>query len=90
MLYEVITDRPVSNSGRVAALVNETARRLSVPMKALTADEVDAKVKRCDGIAVTADSEILSSGVAWFDLAGWIIKTQIKGVHLVDLRSPRP
>jgi hypothetical protein len=79
-------DRPVSNSGRVAALVNETARRLAVPMAAETADEVDAKIKRCQGVAVTADSEILSSGVAWCDLAGWIIQNRIKEALLVDLR----
>ncbi|WP_416768708.1 DUF434 domain-containing protein [Sulfurimonas sp. ST-25] len=80
-------DRPVSNSGRVAALVNDTAHRLSVPMEALTADEVDAKVKRCGGVAVTADSEILAGGVAWFDLAGHIIQRQIPDARLIDLRS---
>ncbi|WP_345972891.1 DUF434 domain-containing protein [Sulfurimonas diazotrophicus] len=80
-------DRPVSNSGRVAALVNDTASRLAVPMEARTADEVDAKVKRCGGVAVTADSEILASRVAWFDLAGWIIQKQIADARLIDLRS---
>ncbi|MBD3801031.1 MAG: hypothetical protein IE886_06230 [Campylobacterales bacterium] len=54
----------------MAALVNGTARSLSVPMEAVMADEVDAEVKRCGGVAVTADLEILASGVVWFDLAG--------------------
>jgi len=80
-------DRPVSNSGRVAALVNETARRLPAAMEAKTAEEVDAKIKACGGVAVTADSEILSSGVAWFDLAGRIIQTRIRDAALVDLRG---
>jgi hypothetical protein len=79
-------DRPVSNSGRVAALVNETARDLSVPMEAKTANKVDGTIKTCSGIAVTADSEILSSGVAWFDLAGWIIQNWVKEAATVDLR----
>ena len=79
-------DRPVSNSGRVAALVNETARELSVPMEAKTANEVDGKIKACKEIAVTADSEILSGGVLWFDLAGWIIQNRVKEAATVDLR----
>jgi hypothetical protein len=79
-------DRPVSNSGRVAELVNETARKLSVPMEAHTANEVDNRIRACTGIAVTADSEILSGGVAWFDLAGWIIQKEVKEAALVDLR----
>lgn len=82
-------DRPVSNSGRVAALVNETAQELSVPMEAKTANEVDGKIKAYDGIAVTADSEILSSGGVWFDLAGWIIKNWVKEAATVDLRCER-
>jgi len=81
-------DRPVSNSGRVAALVNAIAEQRTVPMEAETAKEVDARIKQCSGIAVTADSDILSSGIAWFDLAGFIIRNRVKHANIVDLRSP--
>ena len=70
-------DRPVSNSGRLAQLVNETAERLGVPMRAVTADRVDATLKACDEVVVTADAVILESGVAWFDLAGWIVEHEL-------------
>jgi len=80
-------DRPVSNSGRVAALVNAIAKQHAAPMEAETAAEVDVRIKQCGGIAVTADSDILSSGVIWFDLAGFIIQNRVKHAGIVDLRS---
>ncbi len=81
-------DRPVSNSGRLAKLVNETAEKLGIPARAGTADRVDSRIKACDGVAVTADSDILSHTKRWFDLAGWIITRRIKDANIVDLRCP--
>lgn len=80
-------DRPVSNSGRLAKLVNDTAVRLNVPMHAETADQVDSRIKRCGRIAVTTDSDILDSGTAWFDLAGWLIRHEIKDATIIDLKD---
>ncbi|WP_456485757.1 DUF434 domain-containing protein [Hydrogenimonas sp.] len=78
-------DRPVSNSGRIAHLVNETAEKTGVPMRAETADQVDAKLKACEDVVVTADAVILDSGVEWFDLAGWIIENLLpKPPSLLD------
>ena len=79
-------DRPVSNSGRLARLVNDTAAKLGAPMRAETADQVDTKVKTCARVAVTADSAILSSGTAWFDLAAWLIEYKIPDAKIIDLQ----
>jgi hypothetical protein len=76
-------DRPVSNSGRIAKLVNETAKKLDVPMRAKTADQVDSKLKACPDVVVTADAVILDSGVEWFDLAGWIVERRLFGKPVV-------
>ena len=81
-------DRPVSNSGRLAQLVSDTAEKLGVPGRAGTADQVDSRIKACDGIAITADSDILAHTKRWFDLAGWIITHKIKDANIVDLRCP--
>jgi len=81
-------DRPVSNSGRLAALVNRIAGQTGVPMRGETADQVDAKIRACPGVAVTADSQILTAAAAWFDLAGQLIRTRIPEANLVDLRAP--
>lgn len=79
-------DRPVSNSGRLAGLVRETAQSIGIPVEAKTADQVDGKIKQCDGIAVTADSDILAQAPAWFDLAGWIIEHDVPTAEIIDLR----
>jgi len=80
-------DRPVSNSGRLAKLVNDTAKKLGSPMHAKTADQVDTKVKTCGSIAVTADSVILNSGTEWFDLAAWLIEHKIPNANIVNLKD---
>jgi hypothetical protein len=78
-------DRPVSNSGRLAALVRETGKRLGVPTDARAIDGVDRKLRECEGVVVTADSAILDGGVRWFDLAGRIVERRIPGAWIVDL-----
>ncbi|WP_353662560.1 DUF434 domain-containing protein [Hydrogenimonas sp. SS33] len=78
-------DRPVSNSGRIARLVNRVAEARHLPMRTETVDQVDTRLKRCPDVAVTADAVILDSGVDWFDLAGWIIEHRIvTPLHLLD------
>ncbi len=79
-------DRPVSNSGRLAALVNELSLEMALPSEAYTAERVDTRIKACDGVAVTTDSDILIHAARWFDLAGHIIKNSIKEAHVIDIR----
>jgi len=79
-------DCPVSNSGGIVTLINEIAQRLGTPMHAKTADKVDARLKACADVVVTADAAILDSGIEWFDLAGWIIEQQITSkAFIIDL-----
>jgi len=80
-------DRPVSNSGRLAKIVNETAEKLIVPMCAKTADHVDTRVKECGRVAITSDSVILDSATEWFNLAGWIIEHYIPDTKIINLKS---
>ena len=81
-------DRPVSNSGRIAEMVQKVARKYKSPMEAVTADRVDTLLKKCPDVAVTADSAILESGVRWFDLGGWILENWQLHANIVDL-SPK-
>ena len=78
-------DRPVSNSGRLAALVTETGKRVGISTKAMVVDQVDSRLKACDGVVITADAAILDSGVRWFDLAARIIWEKISGAQIVAL-----
>ncbi len=80
-----IFDRPVSNSGRIAALVETIGREKGIAMRGRTADGVDRLLKNCEGVVVSADSAILESGVLWFDLGGWIVERFIPQAKIVDL-----
>ena len=83
-------DRPVSNSGRLAALVESTARELGVEAEAEAVDGVDGRLKHCEGIVLSADAVILDSeGVRWFDLAEYLIKRKIPKAWIVDLGDKR-
>ena len=82
-------DRPVSNSGRLAALVNELSLEMDLPSEAHAVERVDSKIKACEGIAVTTDSDILIHAAKWFDLAGHIIKNFIKEAHVIDIRCDK-
>jgi len=83
-------DRPVSNSGRLAALVESLARELGVEAEAEAVDGVDGRLKRCEGVVVSADAAILDTpGVRWFDLAEYLIEREIPGAWVVDLGAER-
>lgn len=83
---EWLFDAPVSNSGRLAALVAEMSKNLDVPTETTATDRVDTKIKMCKGIAITTDSDILVHTKKWFDLAGYIIQNCIQEAHVVDIR----
>jgi len=83
-------DRPVSNSGRITKFINETAQRLGVPLHAKTANKVDARLKACPNVVVTADAAILDSGIEWFDLAGWIIEHRMSDKPVIIDLSKQP
>ncbi len=65
----VYVDRPVSNSGRLAELVRNTARAAGSNVEAQTADGLDEMLKRADAVAATADSAILDACGNWVNLA---------------------
>jgi len=48
-------------------------------------NDVNASNISFHDIVVTADAAILDSGVEWFDLAGWIMRTRIPEARIVEL-----
>lgn len=78
-------DRPVSNSGRLAALVRRLGGEEGVATEAEAQDGVDRLLKSCRSVVVTADAAILDSGVRWFDLASYLIADAIPDAWVVDL-----
>lgn len=81
-------DRPVSNSGRLAARVRESARARGVNIEALTLDCVDETLKRSNAVVATADSAILDACGQWVSLARAAVerhRDEAKPLWLLDL-----
>lgn len=83
-------DRPISNSGRLAGIVRTEARALGVDLEALTADNVDERLKASSAVVATADSAILDCCDHWLNLARLAVernRSELEPLWLVDLSS---
>lgn len=86
----LLLDRPVSNSGRLAALINEHARRGGWPLAAEVVADPDPVLSRCNDIVASADGDILDRCTAWLNLAYMSIDRRVPTANLVDLSHERP
>jgi hypothetical protein len=78
-------DRPVSNSGRLAAVIREfsTANRWCWSVELV--DNPDAVLVESAEIVASADSIILDRCTRWFNLAREIVQQQIPAAVVIDL-----
>lgn len=81
-----LLDRPVSNSGRLKALLLELAGVSGWPWTVELRDSPDADLKRGGGIVATTDGAILDAASAWFNLAGFLVERFVPQGKVVDLR----
>ena len=78
---EVLIDRPVSNSGRLAHAIRTAADAYETEVEAVLSDRVDGVLKASAGAVVaTADSAILDACGPWLNLAR----------HVIDEREGAP
>lgn len=77
-------DRPVSNSGRLAALVRERSAALGASGAIELVDAPDRALVAAD-VAASSDSWVLERARGWFDLPGAVIAEHLPGAWLVDL-----
>lgn len=94
MLTELLTparevlwllDRPVSNSGRVAALLRERADAAGLQWSVELVWDPDRVLVGSDAIVATGDAQILDADVRWVDLPGALIERVGARAWLVDL-----
>lgn len=80
-----LLDRPISNSGRLAALLRQ---RAAAAGKAWQVDLVDSPdhelARRGDAVAATSDSAVLDRCAAWVDLPGEAIRG-LAGAWVIEL-----
>jgi hypothetical protein len=86
-------DRPVSNSGRLKQVIQETAVSRGWPWEVELLPDPDPILSQAQEIVATADSVILDHCQSWLNLARETIAAYLPGVDVVrlgDVRSPLP
>ncbi len=78
-------DRPVSNSGRIAAQVRELAEERGLSWTVELVNDPDRVLATSGDVVTTADSVILDAGPRWFNLAHDVIETLGGVERVVDL-----
>jgi hypothetical protein len=78
-------DRPVSNSGRLAATLRATAVQHAWPWQADLVDDVDGLLARSPQIVATADGAILDRCASWCNLAREVICRQVPEARILRL-----
>ncbi len=78
-------DRPVSNSGRLKAIIAALADREGLDWSIELVNSPDAVLIESADIAATADSVILDRCVCWFNLARQVVDVHVPHARIVSL-----
>jgi hypothetical protein len=76
-------DRPVSNSGKLAALLRVECQQKGLEASVELTDDVDRRVSAAD-VALSADSAVLDTAEHWFDLGGWVVRQHVPEAWTLD------
>jgi hypothetical protein len=82
-----LLDQPVSNSGRLAQRIRETAAEHNWPWSVEVVMNPDKILRSADQIVVTADSNILDSVKGWINLGEMLVTQRQPEAWIVDLRD---
>ena len=80
-------DRPVSNSGRLAAKIADLATRNQWRWQVEVVFNPDAAIIAAPGVAITSDSSILDQVHRWVDFKSYLVTREVSDAWLVDLRT---
>lgn len=81
-------DRPVSNSGRLAARMRRLAQDRDFSWDVELVTNPDRVLARAPGIVSTADSVVLDRCGAWFNLARRVVADRVHESRWIDLATP--
>lgn len=79
-------DRPVSNSGKLAAMLREAFSTQGLDWRVALVANPDREIALTGDIAASSDGGILDSSMAFIDLAGEVIAREVARAWVVDLR----
>ena len=80
-----LLDRPVSNSGKLAQLLRETAAARRWPWRVELVADPDAVLVRGEAVAATADSAVLDRCGRWVNLGRDVVERAVPGARVVRL-----
>lgn len=80
-------DRPVSNSGRLAAKIADLASGNEWPWRVEVVFNPDAAIIASPGVAITTDSSILDQVNRWVDFKSHLVTREVPDAWLVELRT---
>jgi hypothetical protein len=83
-----LLDSPVSNSGRLKALVGQLTRENNWPWEIRLTISPDAELSRMGTIVVSTDSVVLDACQKWANLAAEIITRRLPATRVIDLSAP--
>jgi hypothetical protein len=78
-------DRPVSNSGRLRAVMEAVAAERGWPWEVRLLASPDRTLIAADEVVATADSAILDRARRWLNLARLVVERTVPGAWIVDL-----
>lgn len=82
-----LLDKPISNSGRLAAKIRELAEEQGWPWSVEVIFNPDTAIVASQHIAVTSDAIVLDGSRRWFDLKSHLIAQHLPNAWLIDLRE---
>jgi hypothetical protein len=80
-----LLDRPVSNSGRLAALIREIAAEHGWAWQVELENDPDARLRESAAVVVSADSAVIDGCRRWLNLAREVIEGRLPEAWLVPL-----
>ncbi len=80
-----LLDRPISNSGRLRAMLLDLAEQRGWSWRVELSDDPDKQLSTCDGLVASADSAILDRCVAWLNLTGAVVAARIPHAWVIQL-----
>jgi hypothetical protein len=83
-----LLDSPVSNSGRLKALIGQLAHESNWPWEIRLTISPDAELSKIDTIVVSTDSVVLDACARWTNLAAEIIVHRLPQTTVIDLGLP--
>jgi hypothetical protein len=80
-----LLDRPVSNSGRLARRIRDTASEHGWPWRVEVVFNPDTRILSPDKIAITSDSSILDCAPSWLNFNRYLVEARLRDCWLVNL-----